>query len=96
MASIGPMMKVLSLGLLAALALLAFPPRGMPGSARPSPAVRPVPSRVETRPVPDEAAGNGVARVVLRRADNGHFYAMRRSMARRSAFWWIAAPPWWR
>ena len=69
------MMKVLSLGLLAALALLAFPPRGMPGSARPSPAVRPVPSRVETHPVPDEAAGNGVARVVLRRADNGHFYA---------------------
>ena len=69
------MMKVLYLSVLAALALLAFMPRGTPGIAPGTQSVRQVSRSGEPLPDAEEAAGNGVAQVVLKRAENGHYYA---------------------
>ena len=69
------MMKVLYLSGMAALALLAFMPRGTPGGSRGTQEVVRVAAAGETASPADEIAGNGVAQVVLHRAADGHYYA---------------------
>lgn len=67
------MMKVLYMSGMLALALIAFMPRGGGGALGKQEVHATAAKDGENRP--DDMAGNGIAEVVLKRANDGHYYA---------------------